>query len=46
MNFDCLEFLGSIIEIKMGIGKLSNQSIEKMYHQYDTDTDDIDGDGD
>ena len=46
MNFDSLESLGNVIERKLGIRKLSNWSIKKMYHQYDTDTDDIDGGGD
>ena len=46
MNFDSLESLGNIFETKLGIGELTNGSIEKMYHQYDTDTDDIDGSGD
>ena len=46
MNFDSLESLGNLIERKLCIGELSNRSIEKMYHQYDTDTDDINGGGD
>ena len=46
MNFDSLESLGNAIERKLGIGELSNRSIEKMYHQYDTDTDDINRGGD
>ena len=46
MNFDCPESLGNIIERKLGIGELSNQSIEKMHYQYDTDTDGINGYGD
>ena len=46
INFDSLESLGNVIERRLGIGELSNRSIEKMYHQYDTDTDDIDGGGD
>ena len=46
MNFASLESLGNVIERKLGIRKLSNWSIEKMYHQYNTDTDDIDGGGD
>ena len=41
MNFDSLESLGNVIESKLGIGELGNRSIEKMYHQYDTDTDNI-----
>ena len=41
MNFDSLESLGNVIERNMGIGELSNRSIEKMYYQYDIDTDDI-----
>ena len=43
MNF---ESLGNIIERKLGIEELSNRSIEKMYYQYDTDTDEINGYGD
>ena len=43
MNF---ESLGNIIERKLGIGELSNRSIEKMYYQYDTDTDNINENGD
>ena len=46
MNFDSLESLGNVIERKLGIGEVSNRNIKKIYHQYDTDTDDIDGDGD
>ena len=46
MNFDCPESLGNVIERKLGIGELSNQSIEKMHYQYDTDTDGINGYGD
>ena len=46
MNIDSLESLGNIIERKLDIIELSNRSIEKMYHQNDTDTDDIDGGGD
>ena len=45
MNFDYIESLGNIIERKLVIGELSNQSIEKMYYQYDNDTDDINGCG-
>ena len=41
MNFDSLESLGNVIERNLGIGELSNRSIEKMYYQYDIDTDDI-----
>ena len=41
MNFDSLESLANVIERNMGIGELSNRSIEKMYYQYDIDTDDI-----
>ena len=41
INFDSLESLGNIIERKLGIGELSNRSIEKLY--YHTDTDDING---
>ena len=43
INFDSFESLGNVIKRKLGVGELSNRSIEKMYHQYDTDTDDIDG---
>ena len=43
MNF---ESLGNIIERELGIEELSNRSIEKMYYQYDTDTDEINGYGD
>ena len=43
MNF---ESLGNIIERKLGIGELSNRSIEKMYYQYDADTDNINEYGD
>ena len=43
MNF---ESLGNIIERKLGIEELSNRSIEKMYYQYDTETDEINGYGD
>ena len=43
LNF---ESLGNIIERKLGIEELSNRSIEKMYYQYDTDTDEINGYGD
>ena len=46
MNFNSLESLGTVIEKKLGIGELSNRSIGKVYHQYNTDTDDIDGGGD
>ena len=46
MKFACLESLGNVIDRKLGIGELSNRSIEKMYYQYDTDTDDISGCGD
>ena len=46
MNFDSLESLANVIERNMGIGELSNRSIEKMYYQYDTDTDSINGYGD
>ena len=46
MNFDSLESLGNVIERKLGIGELRNWSIKKMYYQYDTDTDDINGCGD
>ena len=46
MNFDSLESLGNVIERKLGIGELSNRSIEKMYYQYNTDTDSINGYGD
>ena len=42
IKFDSLESLGNVIERKLGIGELSNRSIEKMYHQYGTDTDGID----
>ena len=42
IKFDSLESLGNVIERKLGIGELSNRSIEKMYHQYGTDTDSID----
>ena len=45
MNFDYIESLGNIIERKLVIGELSNQSIEKMYYQYDNDADDINGCG-
>ena len=45
-NFDSLESLGNVIEKNLGIGELSNRSIGKMYQQYNTDTDDIDGGGD
>ena len=41
MKFDSLESLGNVIERKLGIGELSNRSIEKMYYQYDIDTDNI-----
>ena len=46
MNFDSLESLRNITERKLGLGELSNRSIEKMYYQYDTDTDNINGYGD
>ena len=46
MNFDSLESLGNVIERELDTGELSNRCIEKMYHQYDTDTDDIDRGGD
>ena len=46
MNFDSLESLGNITERKLGLGELSNRSIEKLYYQYDTDTDNINGYGD
>ena len=46
MNFASLESPGNVIERKLDIGELSNRSIEKMLHQYDTDTDDIDEGGD
>ena len=46
MNFDSLESLGNIIERKLDIGELSNRSIEKIYYQYDTNTDDINERGD
>ena len=46
MNFDSLESLRNITERKLGLGELSNRSIEKMYCQYDTDTDNINGYGD
>ena len=46
MNFDYLQYLGNLIERKLGIGELSNRSIEKMFYQYDTDKDDINGCGD
>ena len=42
IKFDSLESLGNVIERKLGIAELSNRSIEKMYHQYGTDTDSID----
>ena len=40
-NFESysLESLGNTIERKLDVGELSNWSIEKMYDQYDTDTD-------
>ena len=46
MNFGSLQSPGNIIERKLGIGELSNWNMEKIYHQYNTDTDDIDGGGD
>ena len=46
MNFDSLESLRNITERKLGLGELSNRSIEKLYYQYDTDTDNINGYGD
>ena len=46
MNFDSLESLGNVIERKLGTGEVRNRSIEKMYHQCDTNTDDIGGGGD
>ena len=41
INFESysLESLGNTIERKLDVGELSNWSIEKMYDQYDTDTD-------
>ena len=41
-----MKFLGNVIYRKLGIGELSNRSIEKMYYQYDIDTDNINGYGD
>ena len=46
-NFESysLESVGNAIERKLDVGELSNRGIEKMYYQYYTDTDDINGYG-
>ena len=46
-NFESysLESLGNAIDRKLDVGELSNRSIGKMYYQYYTDTDDINGYG-